>query len=186
MFRPSPRLRGAGVALLLAAATGLVAAAEGPADAESGVWQKHDIRFNYVGFTSIYSCDGLADQLKMLLLRAGARADAKVTSGGCAGASGHPDRLANARLVYYTLSPAPAGTAAGDAVAGQWRKVTFSVDHPRELQSGDCELMEQFRDDVVKKTFATRKLVAQISCVPHQTAGTRFSLEFETLVAAAK
>jgi hypothetical protein len=35
----------------------------------------------------------------------------------------------------------------------------------------------------VKKAFATRNLVAKISCVPHQTVGTRFSLEFEVLAA---
>jgi hypothetical protein len=186
MFRPSPRLRSVGIALLLTAATGLVAAADGPAGTESGVWQKHDIRFNYVGFTSIYSCDGLADQLKLLLLRSGARSDAKVTAGACAEGFGRPDRMANARLVYYTLSPAPAGAAAAEVVTAQWRAVKFSVDHPREVQEGDCELMEQFRDIVVKKTFSTRKLAAQITCVPHQVAGTRFNLEFEALVPAAK
>jgi hypothetical protein len=186
MFRPSPRLRTACAALLLATATGLVSAADALAATGSGVWQKHDINFRYVGFTSIFSCEGLADQLKLLLVSAGARPDARATPGACANGAGQPDRMASARLVYYTLLPAPESAASADAVPGQWRRVALSVDHPRELKEGDCELMEQFRDEIVRKTFTTRNLAARISCVPHQVAGTRFSLEFEALGAAPK
>ena len=186
MFRPSSKLRSAGAALLLAAVTGLVSAADAPQATGNGTWQKHDILFQYVGFTSIFSCDGLADQLKMLLVRAGARADARATPGACASGFGQPDRMASARLVYYTLVPAAQDATAAEAVPGQWRTVALSVDHPRELKEGDCELMEQFRDEVVRKTFTTRNLTAQISCVPHQVAGTRFSLAFEAFGAAPK
>ena len=186
MFRPSSRMHSGCAALLLAAATGLVSAAETPAATGNGIWQKHDILFHYVGFTSIFSCDGLADQLKMLLVSAGARADVRATPGACANGSGQPDRMASARLVYYTLAPSPQDAVATDAVPGQWRKVALSVDHPRDLKEGDCELMEQFRDEVVRKTFTTRNLTAQISCVPHQVAGTRFSLAFEAFGAPPK
>jgi hypothetical protein len=188
MSRPSQTLRTAGAALLLVAGmagmAGVVSAAEPAAAPESGVWQKHDVRFDYMGFTTIYTCDGLADKLKLLLMQAGARADAKARTGACAEVSGRPDRMANARLVYYTLAPAGAGSASSDVVPAQWRKVTLSVDHPRDLQAGDCELIEQFRDAVVKKTFTTRNLAGRITCVPHQIAGTRFTLEFEALVEA--
>jgi hypothetical protein len=184
MTRLSPTLRAAGAAFLLAGMAGLVSAAEPSAATESGVWQKHDLRFDYMGFTTIYTCDGLVDKLKLLLKQAGARDDAKVWSGGCVEVSGRPDRMANARLVYYTLAPAGAGGASGDVVPGQWRRVTLAVDHPRDLQPGDCELIEQFRDAIVKKTFTTRNLAGRITCIPHQIAGTRFTLEFETLVAA--
>ena len=186
MFRPSSKLRSAGAALLLAAVTGLVSAADAPQATGNGTWQKHDILFQYVGFTSIFSCDGLADQLKMLLVRAGARADARATPGACASGFGQPDRMASARLVYYTLVPAAQDATAAEAVPGQWRTVALSVDHPRELKEGDCELMEQFRDEVVRKTFTTRNLTAQISCVPHQVAGTRFSLAFVAFGAPPK
>jgi hypothetical protein len=179
---PSPTLRFAGAAFLLVAMAGLVSAAEPAVQTESGVWQKHELRFDYMGFTTIYTCDGLADKLKLLLEQSGARADAKVWSGGCTEVSGRPDKMANARLVYYTLAPAGAGSASSDVVPGQWRKVTLAVNHPRDLQPGDCELIEQFRDAIVKKTFATRNLVGRITCIPHQVVGTRFSLEFEALV----
>ena len=46
-----------------------------PATPQPGVWKKHTYAFHFMGFTSTYSCDGLADQLKVLLLAAGARKD---------------------------------------------------------------------------------------------------------------
>ena len=42
-----------------------------------GVWQKRQVSFVYTGFTTDYSCDGLAGKLQVLLIAAGARADAK-------------------------------------------------------------------------------------------------------------
>src|ERR1700689_2245195 len=56
------------------------AAEPSAADAEQGVWQKHEYSFQFLGFTTTYSCDGLASKLKDLLIAAGARADAKSTS----------------------------------------------------------------------------------------------------------
>ncbi len=41
------------------------------------MWQKHEYTFAYLGFTSTYSCDGLADKLKILLIASGARKDSK-------------------------------------------------------------------------------------------------------------
>ena len=90
-------------------AAGAAFGADPPPVAEPGVWQKHEYSFAYMGFTSTYSCDGLADTLKRLLLASGARADAKAEPGACASPYGRPDRFARATLVFYTL--VPAGTA---------------------------------------------------------------------------
>src|SRR5258707_2472881 len=53
-------------------------------DATQGVWQKHEYSFQFLGFTSTYSCDGLASKLEVLLIAAGARADAKANTDACA------------------------------------------------------------------------------------------------------
>src|SRR5258707_14360955 len=52
-------------------------------DATQGVWQKHEYSFQFLGFTSTYSCDGLASKLEVLLIAAGARAGAKRTADAC-------------------------------------------------------------------------------------------------------
>ena len=55
-----------------AAATPSPAPAEAAAGAEPGHWQPHSFVLHAMTFTSTYSCDGLADKLKLLLRLTGA------------------------------------------------------------------------------------------------------------------
>ncbi len=168
----------------LGAALFAALAATTAAAAEPGVWQKHEYSFAYMGFTSTYSCDGLADKLRLLLLAAGARPDAKVRAGACASGFGRPDRLARADLTFYTLAPADqaAAPADGSPTPGHWAPVEFSDHRPRELGTGDCELVEQFKTSVLP-LFATRAVDNHTTCVPHQVAGSVINLHFESFSA---
>ena len=174
------------VAVLLGfTATGLVQAAAPPQPAK-GLWQEHRYSFVFMGFTSTYSCDGLADKLKLLLIAAGARADAEARSGGCASGYGRPDKFARADLIFNTLTPAADGTPPGatDATAeGIWRTVAFAAHRPRELRTGDCELVDQFTTGVLPM-FATRGLQNKTSCIPHQESGSNINLKFDVFAAA--
>jgi hypothetical protein len=161
------------------------AAEPAAADHQPGVWQKHDYNFQYLGFTTTYSCDGLASKLKLLLIASGARADATSTSSGCARGYGVPDKFARARLVFYSLAPAAVnGENAAAPINGAWRSVTFSDLSPREVRLGDCELMEQFRDKVMP-LFTTRNVENRITCVPNQVSGSVMNLKFEAFAAVA-
>jgi hypothetical protein len=137
-----------------------------------------------MGFTSTYSCDGLADKLKILLLAAGARTDAKAHSGACPSDFGRPVKLARADLVFYTLVP-DSKQADGPQTDGAWHTVVLSSRSPREIQVGDCELVDQFRAQVLP-LFATRNLVDQTTCVPHQDSGSVINLKFESFAAVAQ
>lgn len=150
-----------------------------------GVWQKHEYSFRYMGVTSTYSCDGLADKLKLLLIAAGARHDAKSQPGACARGFGRPDKFASATLVFYTLAPATAagGSAQPKPVAAAWRPVALSARSPRELAVGDCEVVEQFASNVLPM-FTTRNVVNRTTCVPYQQAGSNIDLRFDSLAAA--
>jgi hypothetical protein len=160
----------------------LCAAGAAHADAIPGTWQKHQFSFVSMSFTSTYSCDGLADKLKLLLIAAGARADAKA-SGICTRDFGRPDKLAQADLTFYTLVPDADGkTADGARTPGQWKPVTLAVRSPRELGLGDCELVDQFRAQVLP-LFATRAVTSQTTCVPHQESGSNINLKFESFAA---
>jgi hypothetical protein len=151
---------------------------------EPGVWQKHQYSFAYMGFTSTYSCDGLADKLKLLLIAAGARHDVKSQAGACASGFGRPDKFARADLTFYTLAPgSPAATTAdGKPVDGVWRAVSLADRSPRDLHTGDCELVEQFRNSVLPM-FTTRNIDNHTTCVPHQESGSNISLRFESFAA---
>jgi hypothetical protein len=148
------------------------------ADPASGVWQKHDYSFQFLGFTTTYSCDGLASKLKVLLIAAGARADAKSISDACAGGYGTADKFARARLTFYTLSPVANGETSSTSINGAWRSVVIQDRSPREVRLGDCELVEQFRDKVLPM-FTTRNVENRMTCVPNQLSGSAVNLKFE-------
>jgi hypothetical protein len=194
MFNGRPRRWSIPVvcAAMLAGSIALAAgAADGDGDgtAQSGSWQPHKYDFHFMGFTSTYSCDGLADKLQLLLRVVGARPDAKVMP-LCARGTGVPDKLAEASLKFSSLQLADANApvaAAGapDSSPGVWRHVELAPRHPFELQAGDCELVEQFRDTLLPM-FVTRNVNNQVTCVPHQESGSNFSLSFDVFAPAPK
>jgi hypothetical protein len=141
--------------------------------AASGNWQQHQSQFDFMGFTTTYSCQGLEDKLKLLLRLNGAGPDLKVNA-PCSLGYGVPDRLAFAYLTFSTLQPG----ATSPAAAGEWRHVALSPHHPFQLERGDCELIEQFRDKVLPM-FATRNLANNVTCVPHQDSGSNFQLSYD-------
>jgi hypothetical protein len=180
----TPGLKAVTASVLLSSCCICVAPARADDSATSpGVWQKHQYSFAYMGFTSTYSCDGLADKLKKLLIAAGARKDAKATSGACASGFGRPDKLARADLTFFTLAPDTSGTAAdGQQADGTWRPIAIATRSPRELALGDCELVEQFVSNVLP-LFAVRNIDNHTTCVPHQLAGSVIDLKFEAFAA---
>jgi hypothetical protein len=178
--RPSLAL----IACALAIAAGWLSSAPARADDAAtattpGTWQSHKYSFQFLGFTTTYSCDGLADKVKILLLSAGARADAKSQPGACASGFGRPDKFARADLTFASLAPLQ-GNAPSDTkpVNGTWRTVAWSARSPRELRLGDCELVEQFRSQVLPM-FTTRNVVSNTTCIPHQESGSVIDLKFE-------
>ena len=108
--------------------------AAGAADGagQPGSWQPHKYDFHFMGFTSTYSCDGLADKLQLLLRVVGARPDAKVIP-LCARGSGVPDKLAEASLKFSSLQLADANApvaaaSASDSAPGVWRMSSWRRD----------------------------------------------------------
>jgi hypothetical protein len=138
-----------------------------------------------MGFTSTYSCDGLADKLRMLLLAAGARGNLKSQPGACASGFDRPDKFARADLTFSTLAPAQ-GDTAPDAkpVTGVWRAVAFTSFSPQNLRVGDCEIVEQFRSQVLPM-FTTRNVVSNTTCIPNQESGSTIDLKFEVFAPVA-
>jgi len=174
----------AGCGCIAALALGAAAfAADAPAAVEhqSAMWQEHKYSFDFLGFTSTYSCDGLADKLRILLLAAGARPDVKSQAGACASTFGRPDKFARADLTFYTLIPADAAAlSGGKQIDGVWHHVAFTAHEPRQLATGDCELVEQFKSTVLPM-FATRNVEERTTCIPHQDSGSVIDLKFDAL-----
>ncbi|MGH8253978.1 MAG: hypothetical protein ACRES2_08040 [Steroidobacteraceae bacterium] len=153
--------------------------AAAPEAAATGTWQPHEYTFTFTGTHSAYSCDWLEEKLRLLLKKAGARADIKIHT-HCQEPSG-PSPGAEARLSFYALSPA---SSAGDT-STVWRKVVLRDHMPLALEASDCELVEQFRVELLP-FFTTRSIDNHMSCrgVDNDSAG--IDLRFEALAPAGK
>ena len=161
-----------GLALWVTAARCEAGDPAGPAQ-----WQRQEMEFVYLGFTTRYSCEGLQARLRALLLASGARPDLQVTIRGCPGLPGEVTEFPSVHAIFYTLVGARGG---GDAFPARWTRVTIAAMQPKALEPGDCELVEQFRDRVLP-AFATRGLAGDVHCIPHQIAASAFRLGFESM-----
>src|SRR3984893_18631954 len=71
----------------------------------AAVWREQHLDFFYMGRTSRYSCDGLRDKVRAMLLDLGARRDLKVMAVGCDDANRlHVNSMAPSLSVIF---PAP-------------------------------------------------------------------------------
>jgi hypothetical protein len=173
---------------------GLVFAASAwGADAESGslvpaIWKEQHLSFLYLGRTSRYSCDGLRDKVRAMLLDLGARRDLSITALGCEDTVARPRHASpGPRLTLVFSSPVlPDSIAkplhAGDLSAMDARFDAFSItsDAFRNMDIADCELVEEFAHQVLPK-LATRNLKEHISCAPFPQSGSRFLVRGEIL-----
>ena len=136
-----------------------------------------------MGFTSTYSCDGLADKLKVILLAAGARADVKSQPGACASGFGRPDKFARADLTFYTLAPADP-----NAAASGYRQRHLAARHLRCLASraSSASAIASWwinSGNRCCRCSRTRNVVNNTTCIPHQESGSTIDLRFESLTA---
>jgi hypothetical protein len=146
----------------------------------AGTWAHHQARFSYYGITALYSCDGLEDNIRALLLLLGARKDdVKVNARGCPHGSSVPGHYAIVDVDFYSLSPST-GADAANTVQARWVPVAMNPTHPYFMSHGDCELVDELKD-IISKNFSLRDLSYRTDCVPHQVNIDDFSVKAEAL-----
>jgi hypothetical protein len=146
-------------------------------EAQAAVWTPKEVHFVYQGFTTRFSCDGLRDQVREVLLRLGARKDdLKVIQSGCVGRLGAPDPFPAVNIKMHVLTPATPGQAE-PVVAAHWKDVNVLM-HLNALEAaGQCELYEQIKQRILP-LFSVRNIDYASICVPHQlNPGQRFKAE---------
>jgi len=163
------------------------AANQPAAAAESAVWTPKEVQFTYMGFTSTYTCDGLRDAVREMLLHLGARKDdLKVIETPCSGPPDRPNPFPGVKIKMSVLTPAP-GNPPPDVktVEAQWKKVKLPYPATGLQAEGECELLEQFKDKVLP-LFTTRNVDLHATCVPHQLSPIGTQLLTEVLVTDQK
>jgi hypothetical protein len=184
---PAPRLAIC-MAALTVASPGLPAAAESAtagaaATATAAEWHPQRLNFNYSGFTTLYSCDGIEDKVREILLTFGARKDLTVRATGCNEGASRPSRFAWVRAEFNSLTPA-ADPAAATAVKSAWVKVQIAPHRPNFMGAGECELVEQMRE-MLQKGFQLRNADFRTTCMPHQVSMADYSVTAEVLKSTA-
>ena len=155
-----------------------------PGNPMPAVWKEQHIDFLYMGRTAQYSCDGLRDKVRAMLIDLGARRDVKIEAVGCQ-ADGVPTSAPRLGLVFS--APALPDAAAkpqrvGDLAAtdARFEAFTLASDAFRNMGIGDCELVEEFARQILPK-LVTRNVKQDIACVPYEQSGSRFLVQGEIL-----
>ena len=166
------------------------------------IWKDQELSFFYQSFTTFYSCDGLADKVKRLLIAVGADPQIKVRSSGCEGGNTIA-RLPTVRikvsspieisadvltdlernrsrreLTARVRGERPKGDVE-DQFPAYWKKVSLSRG-ALDLQPGDCELIDQLKRKVLPK-LAIRVVKDDLHCTPGQLTLGQPELEVEAL-----
>ncbi|HME38663.1 MAG TPA: hypothetical protein VKG63_06850 [Steroidobacteraceae bacterium] len=173
-----------GVGLMLAASAGWA----GTGDVISAVWKEQHLSLLYMGRTSRYTCDGLRDKVRAMLIDLGARRDLEITALGCEGPAAQV-RLASPgpslNIVVSTPAlpaskPRPQRAADSRLVAARFEPFTITSNAFRNMGIADCELVEEFTHQILPK-LVTRGLTQDITCVPFQESGGRYLVRGEVL-----
>jgi hypothetical protein len=182
---------------LLLASAGAIGAAH--ADDTAGVpalsvappaahWVARKLDYTYQGFTTKYSCDGLRDNVRQVLLALGARRkDLKIQSSGCTRLDGVPEPFPGVVAHFWVLVPATPDDAGkvGDTALHptQWKTVNLPKMQQFRFDQGQCELLEQMKTKVLP-LFTSRNLLYRASCVPHQVTVGDMQFTVDVLIPA--
>ena len=187
-YRPRVPISALVLALLLpwAPAAQAQAPAETSAPPTWAVWTPKELTFVYMGFTSHYSCDGLRDKMRSILLQLGARPDLTVREVPCSGMAGRPSEFPGVTVNMNVLAPFDAAKSNANAtpVPAHWKTVEISTDRDPLREAGDCELVEQVKSRVLP-LFNARNVDYRSSCVPNQLQLGGTQIKGELLVADA-
>jgi hypothetical protein len=133
------------------------------------VWTPKNYTFTFHGFTAHYSCDGLRDKMRTILLRLGARSDLSVVARGCGGRE-PVTAFPGVDIKMNVLAPVGGTTAlepGTQPLEAQWQEVSLTYGKDPLDVAGDCELIEQVKQYILP-LFVTRDVAYKSFCVPNQ------------------
>ncbi|HVC00787.1 MAG TPA: hypothetical protein VND80_01165 [Steroidobacteraceae bacterium] len=152
------------------------------------VWKEHRVNFVYLGRTSRYSCGGLSDKVRAMLVDLGARRNLHITAIGCPefGRPPGPNSLNPSLSIVFSAPALPAAAekprGPGDLapVDARFEPFTIVPDAFRDMSVGDCELVEEFAQQILP-LLTTRDMKKDITCVPYELSGSNYFLRGQIL-----
>jgi hypothetical protein len=154
----------------------------------SAHWVERKLDYTYQGFTDKFSCDGLRDTVRDVLLALGARKkDLKIQERGCTHFNGvEPSPGVGATFsVLVPMTPDDVGKV-GDSASQptRWQSIDLVRQTRSGIQSVPCELLEQLKREALP-LFTTRNLKFRSTCFPHQESPGDIEFSVDVLRPAA-
>ena len=136
---------------------------------EPAVWQHHKELISYYGVTETYTCTGMEDHLRQVLLYFGARKEGLKVTPMCSEQLA-PMHQVFVRLEFDSLVPASSATggSSGEQVTGEWADLHVSPRDSLFRDRAECELFEHLKD-VLTKDFTLRDVQYRTTCTPYST-----------------
>jgi hypothetical protein len=128
-----------------------IASAQDPVVAKEHVqaqWQSRELTFHFMGFRTYYSCSAIEDRLEQMLRELGANSDVRVVATGCSPAPVSSMITARVRL-SMPIDVGSAATPDSPTFSAQKKVVTLAIHDGHHVGAGDCELLEQVRDQLL-------------------------------------
>jgi hypothetical protein len=154
-------------------------ASDGAAPEVAALWQAHEFQFHYFGFRTYYSCAGLEDRLKQILRDLGAHPDVRVSAWGCMGLN-DVNNMLSARI--RVRMPTGSAASAADSFTATSEPVSLTTRRTGGVGSGDCELLEQVRDQLLP-ALSIPLVKDSLHCIPGQSSLIAQSLQVQALIA---
>jgi hypothetical protein len=165
------------VALSAALSIGVCAAASDAGPTEPAVWQHHQELIDYYGVTETYTCTGIEDKMRQLLLYLGARrADLKITP--LCSRQLAPMQQVFVRVDFYSLAPATEGS--GEALTAHWAPLSITPRDALFRDRAECELFQNVKK-VLTKDFTIRDVHYDTTCTPYDTTLQDYNITGEIL-----
>ncbi len=149
---------------------------------EPAVWQHHKELINYYGVTETYTCTGIEDKVRQVLLYFGARKEGLKVSPMCSEQLA-PMHQVFVRVEFDSLTPtsSAAGGVTGEQVNGQWADLHVTPRDALFRDRGECELFEHLKD-LLTKNFTVRDVQYRTTCTPHSTTLQDFNITGRVLL----
>jgi hypothetical protein len=150
----------------------------------AAVWVQKEKRFVFMGFTAKYSCDGLQERIRTVLIQLGARKDLEVRPSPCSAPFGRPTVFPGVSIKMNVLQPVngTTDTAATPPVPAHWKRVDLTSAGDAVRDAGDCEVIEQIKQSILP-LFTTRNVDYKSTCIPNQLTLGGTVLRADVLVA---
>ncbi len=141
-------------------------------------WQSYDLLFHYFGFTTYYSCSGLEDRLKQVLIELGSDPKVKVNATGCFGSH----EIGNMLSAHIQVRMPTAQAAESEQTfAATSKPIKLLAGRPSDMGSGDCELLERVRDQLLP-ALKLQLIKDDLMCIPGQGSVGRQGLQVRALI----